>query len=104
MNLNLKVKNKMNGSNQCRRYGGWELGEAGGLYPLNGHLCPHFGLLKILLLEHHGMTRQQTMMEKEIITSKHNSPLIFFQFFAKLLEINFRHKSDPTFGLIDSPL
>ena len=22
MNLNLKIKNKMNGSNQCRRYGG----------------------------------------------------------------------------------
>ena len=30
----------------------------------NGCLCPHFGLQKILFLEHHTMTRQQTVMEK----------------------------------------
>ena len=49
-----------------------------GRYPPNGRLCPHFGLLKILLLKHHATTRQQTMMEKGIITFKHNYPLMFF--------------------------
>ena len=82
MNLNLEIKNKMKGSNQCRHYAGQR-----GPYPPNGRLCPHFGLLKILLLKHH-VTRQQTMMEKGIITFKHNSPLMFFRFFAKLMATN----------------
>ena len=69
--------------------GGGEGGvEHMGPYPTNGRLCPHFGSLKILLLEHHATTRQQTMMEKEIITFKQNFPLMFFQFFAKLLTTN----------------
>ena len=40
---------------------------------------------QITVLEHHSMTRQHIMMEIEIITFKHNSPLTFSQFFAKLL-------------------
>ena len=83
LNLNLEIK-KMKGFNQCRRYGGGK-----GPYPPNGRLCPHFGLRKILLLKHYATTRQQTMMEKRIITFKHNSPLMFFRFFAKLLATNF---------------
>ena len=59
-----------------------------GPYPPSGRLCPHFGLLEIMLLEHHATTRQQTLMEKEIITFKHNSPLMFFRFFAKLVATN----------------
>ena len=84
MNLNLEIQNKLNGSNQCRRYGGQR-----GPYSPNGRLCPHFGLLKILLLKHHATTRQQTMMEKGIIAFKHNYPLVFFRFFAKLLATNY---------------
>ena len=41
-------------------------------------LRPHFDLLKLLFLEHHATTRQQTMMEKGRITFKHNSPFKFF--------------------------
>ena len=52
---------------QSRRYGG---GGAGGRAPPNGCLCPHFGSLKMLFLEHHATTRQQPMMEKGIITFK----------------------------------
>ena len=63
-------------------------GGAGGPYPPNGRLCPHFSWLKILLLKHHATTRQQTMMGKGLITFKYNSPLIFFRFFAKLLATN----------------
>ena len=48
-----------------------------GRAPRNGCLCLHFGLLQILFLEHHAMTRQQTIMEKGIITFKHNSPSTF---------------------------
>ena len=59
-----------------------------GPYPPNGRLFPRFGLLKILLLKHHATTRQQTTMEKGIITFKHNFPLMFFRFFAKLLATN----------------
>ena len=56
-----------------------------GAIPPNGCLCPIFGLLKILFLEHHATTKQQPMMEKGIITFKHNSLSTFFRFFAKLL-------------------
>ena len=49
---------------------------------------PHLGLLKILLLEHHSMTRQHTIMEKGLITFKHNPPLTFSRFFPKLLATN----------------
>ena len=62
--------------------------KAGGPYPLMAAFAFYFGLLKILFLEHHSTTRQQTMMEKGIITFKHNSPVMFFRFFAKLLATN----------------
>ena len=48
----------------------------------------HFGLLKIMFLEPHATTRQQTMMEKGIITFKHNSALTFSHVFAKSLATN----------------
>ena len=66
------------------------MGGQRGLYPPYGRLCPQVGLLKILLLKHHATTRQQTMMEKGIITFKHtgNYSLMFFRFFAKLLATN----------------
>ena len=54
-----------------------------GRTPLAAACAPHFSLLKILFLEHHATTRQQTMMEKGIITFEHNSPRTFSRFFAK---------------------
>ena len=60
----------------------------GGRAPPNGYLCPPFKFTQITVLEHHSMTRQHTMMEKEIISLKHNSPLTFSPFFAKLLATN----------------
>ena len=46
-------------------------------------LVSHFGLLKILLLEqHHVTTTQQTMVEKEIITFKHDSSSMCFRLFV----------------------
>ena len=60
----------------------------GAVPPLTAACAPHFGLLKILFLEHLVTTKQQAMMEKGIITLKHNSPLSFFLFFAKLLATN----------------
>ena len=51
---------------RCRR-SGW--GGQGGHVSLTAtYAPPHFSLLKILFLEHHATTRQQTMMEKGIIT------------------------------------
>ena len=61
-------------------------GVQGGPYPPNGRLCPHFGLLKILLLKHHATTRQLTMVEKEVITFKHNSPLNFFSILCEIAD------------------
>ena len=52
-------------NDQCRRFGGG--GGGGGrdaVPPLMAACAPIFGLLKILFLEHHTMTRQQTVMEK----------------------------------------
>ena len=49
---------------------------------------PHFGVLKILFLEHNVTTRQQTMIEKEITMFKHISSLTFHRFFVKFLAIN----------------
>ena len=64
-------------------------GGPGGLCPLLMAACaPHVGLHKILYLEHYVTTKQQTMMEKVITTFKHNSPLTFSLFFAKLLATN----------------
>ena len=60
MNLNLKIKTKMNGSNQCRRYSE----EKGEQEPLTAACTSHFGLLKILLLET-SCNDKTTMMEKE---------------------------------------
>ena len=53
---------------QCRCYGG--------AMPPQMAASPlfHLGLLKILFLEHHSMTRQHTKVEKGIITFKHSSP------------------------------
>ena len=48
------------GNDQCRRYGG----ARGAVPPLTAACAPHFGLLKILFLEHYTTTRQQTVMEK----------------------------------------
>ena len=47
------------------------------------------GLLKMLFLEHYSTTRLQAMMEKGIVAFKHNSPLTFSRFFAKLLATNY---------------
>ena len=59
---------------QCRRYGDARKGRA----PLSTACAPpRFGLLKILFLEDQVAVRQQTMMEKGIITFKHNLPLTF---------------------------
>ena len=55
---------------------------------LQGGRAPYFDLPKILFLEHNATTRQQTMTEKGIITFKHNFPLTFSPFFAKLLATN----------------
>ena len=65
-------------------------GGAGRAVPPLRLLVPprQFGLLKTLFLKHHATTRQQTMMEEEIITFKHNSPSTFSRFFAKLLATN----------------
>ena len=63
-------------------------GSQGGRVPLTDACAPHLGLLKILFLEHYSVTRQHTMMEKGISTFKHNSPLTFSRFFAKLLATN----------------
>ena len=43
-------------------------GGQGGHAPLTTACVSHFGLVKILFLERHATTRQQTMMKKEIIT------------------------------------
>ena len=51
------------------------------MFPPNGCLCPYFGLLKILFLEHHTTTRQQPVMEKIAV-----------------------HKSDAMLRLNDTPL
>ena len=44
---------------QCRRYGVAK----GAVPPLTAASAPNFGLLKLLFLEYHATTRQQTMME-----------------------------------------
>ena len=61
-------------------------GGAKGPYSPNGRFFPHVGLLKILLLKHHATTKQQTMMEKGIITFKH-TVTISFDVFSILCEI-----------------
>ena len=63
-------------------------GSQGGRAPITDACAPHLGLLKILFLEHYSVTRQHTMMEKGISTFKHNSPLTFSRFFAKLQATN----------------
>ena len=56
------------------------MGEAKGARAPPVTACsPHFSLLKILFLDHH-VTRQQTMMEKGIVTFKYNSRLTFLDF------------------------
>ena len=61
----------------------------GGRAPLTDAYAPHLGLLKKLFLEHYLVTRQHTMMEKGTSTFKHNSPLTFSRFFAKLQATNY---------------
>ena len=42
----------------------------GGRAPLMAASAPHFVSPKITFLKYHAMTRQQTMMEKEIISGR----------------------------------
>ena len=70
--------------NQCTKYITFELCMLSPICKV-GRSPPHFGLLKILFVEHHVTTRQQAMMEKGIITFKYKFPLAFSRFFAKLL-------------------
>ena len=65
---------------------------------------PYFDLLKILFLVHHVTARLETMMEKRIITFKHNYPLTFSRFFAKLLSTNCCRHVDAMMRLINMPL
>ena len=60
-------------------------GGQGGRAPLTVACVAHFGSLKILFVEHHATTRLQPMKEKGISLFKHNYPLKFSRFFAKLL-------------------
>ena len=76
----------------------------GGGTPIAAICAPHFGFLKMLVLKHHPPTRQQTMMEKGMITFKHNSPLTFSRFFANCWQPTIAQRSDATFRLIDTPL
>ena len=68
--------------------GGGGGGAGGTVPPLTTACSPYFGSFKILFLEHHVTARQQPMIEKVIIRFKHNSPLKFSRFFAKLLATN----------------
>ena len=56
----------------------------GGRVPLTAACAPHFGQLKLLLLDHHATTRPQTMIKKGIITFKHYSPWVFSRFFCEI--------------------
>ena len=61
---------------QCRRYGG-----ARGTLPPNGCLRPPFWFTQNIVF---GTSRNdKTMMERGLITFKHNSPMTFSRFFAK---------------------
>ena len=62
------------------------VGLGAGRAPLTAACAPDFVSLKILFLEHHETTRQQTMMEKGIITFKRFSPKTFSQFFCKIVD------------------
>ena len=64
---------------QCRRYGG----ASSAVSPLTTTCAPPFRFTQNAFLEHHVTTRQQTMMEKGIITFKHDSRLKFSRLFAK---------------------
>ena len=59
-------------------------GQGGRFFP-NDRSCPPFRFTQNTFSNHHVTTRKQTLMEKEIITFKHNSGLKFSQFFAKLV-------------------
>ena len=63
-------------------------GSEGPSPPPNDCLCSQFWLTQNTFLKHHVPTRQQAIIEKEIITFKHNSRLKFSRFFAKLLATN----------------
>ena len=59
----------------------------------------------MLFLEYHTTTRQQTLIEKEIITFQH-SPLTF-SLFCEIVGLQLLynvHKSDAIFRLINKPL
>ena len=72
--------------------------------PLTAAAAPHFGLLKILFLEHRPKTRQQAMMEKGIITFKHNFSLTFSRSLRNCWQPTAVHISDAIFRLINAPL
>ena len=56
--------------------------------PLTAAFALHFVLLKIWFFEYYVTTRQQTVMEKGIITFKLASRLKFSRFFVKFLATN----------------
>ena len=63
-------------------------GGGGGVPPLTTACVPPFWFTQITVFGISRNARQQTMMEKGIITFKPDSPLTFSRFFAKLLATN----------------
>ena len=79
------------------------IGGSGDVLPLTAACAPHFALLKILCLEHHSMPRHQTMIEKGIITFKHNFPLKFIDSLQNCWQSTALHKSEAIIRLINTP-
>ena len=75
-------KTSRESTGQCQRYGG----ARGAVPPITAGCASPFWFTQILFLEHHVTTRQQTMIEKGLITS--NIVLLRRLFFAKLLATN----------------
>ena len=73
----------------CRRFG--EGGVRDAVPPPNGRLCPHFGLLKILFLEHHTMTRQQTVMEKFLYINLTQYSILITRLYGCVAEESCKH-------------
>ena len=69
-----------------------------------GGRAPHFGLIKILFLDHYATTTQQTMMEKK----KLRSNIVFLRCFLDSLRNCWQptavNKCDAIFRLINTPL
>ena len=71
--LTIKLVIGSAGSDQCRRHG--EGGAAGGPCLLTTACAPPVWFTQHTCLEHHVTTRQQAIMEKGMITFKHDSHL-----------------------------